>query len=31
MQSVGHLAFKINGEDIKEVNSVIYLGHIICL
>ena len=23
-------AFKLNGEDIKEVNSVKYLGHIIC-
>ena len=22
-----HLAFKLNGEDIKEVNSVKYLGH----
>ena len=25
-----HLAFKLNGEDIKEVNTVNYLGHITC-
>ena len=30
MKNVCHLAFKLNGEDIKEVNSVKYLGHIIC-
>ena len=30
MKNVCHLAFKLNVEDIKEVNSVKYLGHIIC-
>ena len=29
MKNVCHLAFKLNGEDIKDVNSVKYLGHII--
>ena len=28
--NVCHLAFKLHGEDIKEVKSVKYLGHIIC-
>ena len=30
MKNVCHLAFKLNGKDIKEVKSVKYLGHIIC-
>ena len=30
IKNVCHLAFKLNGEDIKEVKSVKYLGHIIC-
>ena len=30
MKNVCHLAFRLNGEDIKEVKSVKYLGHIIC-
>ena len=30
MKNVCHLAFKVNGEDIKGVKCVKYLGHIIC-
>ena len=30
MKNVCHLAFKLNGEDIREANSVKYLGHITC-
>ena len=30
LKNVCHLAFKLNGEHIKEVKSVKYLGHIIC-
>ena len=30
MKHVCHLAFTVNGEDINEVKSVKYLGHIIC-
>ena len=30
MKNVCHFAFKLNGEDIKEVNNVKYLGHIVC-
>ena len=29
-KNVCHEAFKLNGEDIKEMNIVKYLGHIIC-
>ena len=30
MKNVCHLAFMLNGEDIKDMNNVKYLGRIIC-
>ena len=31
MKNVCRLVFKLNADDIKEVNSVKYLGHIVCI